>query len=133
MSPRARLLEHAAPVLYWLMLVVALVILLRGHHHPGGGFIGGLIAVAASAQLALILGVEAARRRLPIDPARLAALGVGLALLAGVPALLAGEAFLDHQRLGPLNTVLLFDLGVFLAVWGTLNGYVQALLEAPPS
>jgi multicomponent Na+:H+ antiporter subunit B len=89
MTPRSVLLERAAPVLYWVMLFIALAILLRGHNEPGGGFIGGLVAVAASALLAVILGPASAVA--PAAAGAIAAGGLrrslGLTLLSGLPAL----------------------------------------------
>lgn len=126
---RSILLERAAPVLYWAMLIVALAILLRGHNEPGGGFIGGLVAVAASALLAVILGPASALRRQPLAPLRLALAGVGLTLLSGLPAVFLGLPYLTHLWSGGWSTVLLFDLGVFCAVWGALTGYLYPLLE----
>ena len=126
---RSILLERAAPVLYWVMLLIALAILLRGHNEPGGGFIGGLVAVAASALLAIILDPDSARRRQPLAPLRLAVAGVGLTLLSGLPAVVLGLPYLTHLWSGGWSTVLLFDLGVFCAVWGTLTGYLYPLLE----
>ena len=130
MKPHSILLERAAPVLYWAMLIIALVILLRGHNEPGGGFIGGLVAVAASALLAILLGPDSAVRRQPLAPLRLALVGVGLTLLSGLPAVFVGLPYLTHLWSGSWSTVLLFDLGVFCADWGTLTGYLYPLLEA---
>lgn len=130
MKPGSVLLERAAPLLYWVMLLIALAILLRGHNEPGGGFIGGLVAVAASALLAIILNPDSARRRQPLAPLRLAMAGVGLTLLSGLPAVFQGLPYLTHLWSGSWSTVLLFDLGVFCAVWGTLTGYLYPLLEA---
>ncbi|MCP5279199.1 MAG: Na(+)/H(+) antiporter subunit B [Thiobacillus sp.] len=129
MSQRSPVLERAALPVYWAMLAVALFIFLRGHNEPGGGFIGGLVAVAASALLAIVLGPVQARRRQPLAPLSLAMAGVGLALLSGVPALFAGLPYLTHLWAGGLSTVLLFDLGVFCVVWGSLTGYLYSLLE----
>jgi multicomponent Na+:H+ antiporter subunit B len=126
---RSILLERAAPLLYWVMLLIALAILLRGHNEPGGGFIGGLVAVAASALLAIILNPDSARRRQPLAPLRLAMAGVGLTLLSGLPAVVLELPYLTHLWSGGWSTVLLFDLGVFCAVWGTLTGYLYPLLE----
>lgn len=134
---RALILEKVIPPLYWLILVAAGWVLLRGHNEPGGGFIGGLVALAATAAYAIVFGVDAAWRRLPLGPLRLAALGVVLALCSGLPALLVGKPYLTHLwfdlPLGfaelPLSTVLLFDAGVFCTVWGTLAGYAFALLR----
>jgi multicomponent Na+:H+ antiporter subunit B len=140
-NPRAVLLERTLPALYWVMVATALWVLLRGHNEPGGGFIAGLVAVTATSALAIVLGPSVARRRLPLAPVRLAATGVALALLSGLPApLLGGLPYLTHLwatvPLGvtelKVSTVLMFDLGVLLAVWGALSGYVLSLLAAEP-
>jgi len=137
MRGRVVILEAAAGPLYVLILAASIWVLLRGHNEPGGGFIGGLIAVSASILWAVAQGSDAARRRLPLrDPVMLGATGVLLAALSGVPAWLAGDAYLTHLwatvPLGitdlKVSTVLIFDLGVYLCVWGALAGYALALL-----
>jgi multicomponent Na+:H+ antiporter subunit B len=129
MTPRSTLLGQAARPVYWLMVSGAVWILLRGHNEPGGGFIGALVAVAGSGMLGSVLGTRTARRYQPLAPLPLALVGVLLALLSGLAAPLSGRPFLTHLWSGGLSTVLLFDLGVFLAVWGTLTGYIYALLD----
>jgi len=129
MTRRSPLLEAAARPLYWVLLAGAVWVLLRGHNAPGGGFIGGLLAVAASSLLASARGTVAARRLQPLAPVSLAMVGVGLALLSGLTAFLLGRPFLTHLWGGGLSTVQLFDLGVFLSVWGALTGYIYPLLE----
>lgn len=135
MNRRLVILEAAAGPLYWLILAASVWVLLRGHNEPGGGFIGGLVAVSASILWAVAHGSEAAARRLPSgSPVTLAAVGVALAALSGLPALLVGDAFLTHwwgtlPLVGvKVSTVLVFDLGVYLCVWGALAGYALALL-----
>lgn len=123
------LLTRTAPVLYWLMMIGAVVILLRGHNEPGGGFIGGLVAVTASSLLAILHGTPLARKYQLLAPLPLAMLGVGVALLAGIPGLIAGEGFLRHVPVAGLSSVVIFDIGVFLVVWGSFTGYIYALLE----
>ncbi len=130
MSPHSSLLTLAARPLYWLLLAAALWILLRGHNEPGGGFIGGLLAVTASSLLAIVVDTRAASRLQPLAPLPLAITGVLLALLAGAAGPLAGLPYLTHLWGGGLSTVLLFDVGVFLAVWGAFTGYVYGLLDA---
>ncbi|NDP48839.1 MAG: hypothetical protein GZ085_10740, partial [Sulfuriferula multivorans] len=117
MSPHSVLLLKSARPLYWLLLAAALWVLLRGHNEPGGGFIGGLLAVAGSSLIAIILGAPAAQRLQPLAPLPLAMAGVGLAVLSGLVGTLSGLPFLTHlwTDLG-LSTVMLFDLGVFFAV-----------------
>lgn len=137
MTSRALIAEVFIRALYAVLLLASAWILLRGHNAPGGGFIGGLLAVAASAAYALVLGSREALRRLPLAPLPLSACGVLLALLSGLPALLTGKPFLTHLwvdiPLGgtelPLSTVLLFDLGVYLCVWGAIGGYCLALVD----
>jgi multicomponent Na+:H+ antiporter subunit B len=138
MKGRVVILEAAAGPLYVVILAASIWVLLRGHNEPGGGFIGGLIAVSASILWAVAHGSDAARRRLPLrDPVMLGATGVLLAALSGVPAWLAGDAYLTHLwatvPLGitdlKVSTVLIFDLGVYLCVWGALAGYALALLS----
>ncbi len=138
MSPRALLAEVLLRVLYPALLLTSLWILLRGHNAPGGGFVGGLLAVAASAAMALTFSAAEASRRLPLPPTRLTALGVLIALLSGLPGVVVGQPFLTHLWFTvplvvselPLSTVMLFDLGVYLAVWGAVGGYSLSLLSA---
>ena len=125
---QSMLLNKVVVALYWVMFVFAVIVLFRGHNEPGGGFIGGLIAVAASSLLAIVKTPSEARRLQVLAPLQLALFGVLLALFAGVFAGLLGEGFLRHYWWNGFSTVMLFDLGVFLAVWGGLTGYVYALL-----
>ena len=69
--------------------------------------------------------------------ATLATAGVLVAAVSGLPAWAVGRAYLTHLwgaiPLGgtsmPVSTVLLFDLGVYLCVWGALGGYALALID----
>lgn len=138
MTPRALMLDLAMRALYPLLLAASLWLLLRGHNAPGGGFVGGLVAVSASAAYAIAFGAQRARLRMPLRPPALAAAGVLLALASGLPAALLGLPFLTHLwtklPLGvvdlPLSTVMLFDLGVYCCVWAAVGGYCLELLGA---
>ena len=130
MTERALILTVVARTLYPVMLFVAAWILFRGHNEPGGGFIGGMVAVSATAMLAVAHGSDKALRYLPLGPIRLAVTGVLLSLISGLPALFLGLPYMTHLWgtvplivLEPkISTVLLFDIGVFAAVWGALGG-----------
>jgi multicomponent Na+:H+ antiporter subunit B len=137
MRDRLVILEVVARPLYWIILAASVWVLFTGHNEPGGGFIGGLVAVSATVLWAVAHGSRAAERRLPLrDAVRLAAVGVGLAAASGLYALLSGQAFLTHAwgslPLGftsiKVSTVMVFDLGVYLCVWGGLAGYSLGLL-----
>ena len=60
MKGRILVLEVAARFLHPLMMAAAVWVLLRGHDLPGGGFIGGLVAVCATALVSVARGAEAA-------------------------------------------------------------------------
>ncbi len=124
------ILTAASRAIAALMLLFSAYMLLRGHNEPGGGFIGGLIMVTAFALYAKSFGVDAARRALFLEPSHIAFAGLLLAVLAGAAGFLAGEPFLtglwlflgasgDDKGL-PLSTVLLFDVGVYLVVVGSV-------------
>ena len=70
-------------ILFGLMLAVSLYVLYRGHNEPGGGFVGGLIAAAGFATLALARGVDVARATLRFEPMTVIGCGVLAALLGG--------------------------------------------------
>ncbi|MEM6972818.1 MAG: MnhB domain-containing protein [Pseudomonadota bacterium] len=131
------ILKAAARILVALMLVVSLFLLVRGHNEPGGGFIGGLIAASAFAVLTLSHGAETTRRAMRLEPVEILALGLAAALGAGFMAgLTAQEPFTglwlllgaDGGGKGlPISTVLLFDIGVWLTVIGSVMALVLAL------
>lgn len=130
MTRRPVILDVFVRLLHPLMLLASLWILVRGHDEPGGGFIGGMVAVAATAMVAVARGSHAARRSIPLGPARLSALGALVSLASGLPALLIGRPYMTHLwatlPLGltelPVSTVHLFDLGVYAVVWSALGG-----------
>lgn len=127
------LLNKMAMPIYWLLLIASVVVVFRGHNNPGGGFIGGLMAVAASAWLAIQCSPKTAEKWQGMAADKLALFGVLLAMLAGVIGWWLNGSFLEHAWYGAVSTVLLFDIGVYLAVWGGLSGYVYQLLCIQPS
>lgn len=125
------LLKKMAMPIYWLLLLASIVVVFRGHNNPGGGFIGGLMAVAASSWLAIQSSPHLAQKWQGVAAEKMALFGVALALLAGIIGWWMNGTFLEHVWVGVLSTVLIFDIGVYLAVWGGLSGYVYGLLAAP--
>ncbi|AWM59857.1 MnhB domain-containing protein [Pseudomonas songnenensis] len=120
-------------ILFILMLAVSLFVLYRGHNEPGGGFVGGLIAAAGFATLALARGVDVARATLRFEPMTVIGFGILAALLGGLPGLWLDDSFLAHQWaiLGSahIGTTLLFDIGVYLVVLGGILSLILRFYE----
>lgn len=119
-----------------LLLMFSVYALLRGHNLPGGGFIGGLIGATAFILYTIATSVEEAQAALRVDPSNLAMAGLGVASLGGIGAAFAGQPFFTGQWLFlfrdgdsyvPLSTVLVFDIGVYMAVFGGILTLVFAL------
>ena len=121
-----------------LLLMFSVYALLRGHNLPGGGFIGGLIGATAFILYTIATSVEEAQAALRIDPSNLAMAGLGVAALGGIGAAFAGQPFFTGQWLFlfrdgdsyvPLSTVLVFDIGVYMAVFGGILTLVLSLIH----
>lgn len=130
------ILRTTSRFLLVLLTLFSVFILVRGHNEPGGGFIGGLLIASGFALYALAHGPAASRSVLRFDPRTLLALGLGLALLSGLPAVLLGSPPLTGlwlpapvPGLGKVGTVLLFDLGVYLVVLGATLAILYTLAE----
>jgi multicomponent Na+:H+ antiporter subunit B len=122
-----------APLLTVVMLVFSVFVLLRGHNEPGGGFIGGLIAAAALAIYGIATGPAAARRALRVDPMALAGAGLALAALSGLLSLPLQLPFFTgiwDAWLGvTVSTPMLFDIGVYFVVFGSVTALGLGLAE----
>ena len=121
------ILRTTARMLTSLILLFSVFVLLRGHDEPGGGFIGGLLGGSAFALYGMGLGIPAARALLHVHPRTVIAAGVASLLVAAVAGLFVGDSLLSGQwlkdpvpGLGKVSTILLFDLGVYLVVAGTV-------------
>jgi multicomponent Na+:H+ antiporter subunit B len=127
-----------APLITVVMVAFSIFVELRGHNEPGGGFIGGLIAAAAVAIYGIANGPEAARRALKFDPLAFAGFGVALAGASGLLSALWGLPYLTGLwvffEIGDteiaLSTPMLFDIGVYFTVFGTIAAAALALAES---
>ncbi len=129
-----------ARILVALVFVFSLFMLLRGHHLPGGGFIGGLLGAISFIVYALACGSEEARKALRVSPEGLAMVGLGIALAAGLVSALFGDPLFTGQwywvggdsyetALFSINSVLVFDIGVYLVVLGGILSLTFAFDE----
>ncbi|RMD66501.1 MAG: DUF4040 domain-containing protein [Planctomycetota bacterium] len=127
-----------------LGLIFASYMFFRGHNAPGGGFIAGLVASVAIAVFRMAKGKGALKSLLPIKPAVLASMGLGLALATGAAPLFVGLATgqpLSFMHSGQahiplaggeefhLVSVMFFDLGVFFVVVAVSVGMLNRLTE----
>jgi multicomponent Na+:H+ antiporter subunit A len=128
-------LAFASPVFFWLLGGLSVIVLLRGHNEIGGGFVGGLTAALAFAIVTLTHGVDRAREKLRIHPLTLVGAGLLLAVVSGLPGLVVYGDYLRHIWVAVTifgvhvrqGTTLLFDLGVYLAVLGTVLAFLFGL------
>lgn len=134
---RSLILRTASRYLLPLLILFSVFIFLRGHHAPGGGFVGGLLAASAFALHAIGFGVDETRKLLVVRPQIL--MGVGLLcaifsaiiapLFTNLPFMTALWGEREFPAIGPLNTPLLFDLGVTLTVIGVVLLIIFVLME----
>jgi multicomponent Na+:H+ antiporter subunit B len=125
----------AAPIIVATMLVFSVYVCLRGHNEPGGGFIGGLIAASSVAILGMSIGSAATRRALKADPLAYAGFGVFIAACSGLASIFTGATFMTsiwlYLNLGdtvvPLSTPMVFDIGVYFVVFGSVSAIALAL------
>ena len=119
----------ATRVLLPLAVAVGIYIFLRGHNQPGGGFIAGLVVAIAVIMQYMASGYAWAAERARFDAHEFLGAGVLIAGLTGLGSFLFGRPFLTssfgyfHVPLVgevELATAILFDIGVFLTVVGTV-------------
>lgn len=134
---RTLIFRTVAPYLSSLMVLFSVFVLLRGHNEPGGGFIGGLIAASAFAIYGVACGVSPVRRALRFHPMGICAAGLLMASIAGLLSIFAAVPFMTglwlyvpvFGRELALSTVLLFDIGVYFVVVGSITSIALALEE----
>lgn len=116
-------------------LVAAFAILVKGYTQPGDGFSAGVVAGLGVVLQYLAFGREKAERLPLVRHAGSGAfVGLLLALLVAFAPVLMGDPVLTHYpppgakvlHLGTLEalTAVLFDVGVFLLVFGFVVGTV---------
>jgi multicomponent Na+:H+ antiporter subunit B len=128
-----------------LIILVSIALLLQGHNLPGGGFIAGVLTATSFVLLYVIYGIDSVGDALarqggefpipilrgpPSAYSRAFAVGLGIAVAAGLSAMLLGLPFLtqgvvffEHVPLyGELEvaSALWFDVGVYFVVVGAL-------------
>ena len=132
------ILKTATRLLVGLILTFSVYLLMRGHNEPGGGFAAALVAGTGFALFAIAEGPAVVRGAIRIAPQKIAMSGLSLALASGLVAIAVGRPFLTgmwwiwerkQNSALAIGTPLFFDIGVFLAVLGTILTLILALEE----
>ncbi|MEE4603480.1 MAG: Na+/H+ antiporter subunit B [Desulfobacteraceae bacterium] len=132
------ILKTATRLLVGLILTFSVYLLMRGHNAPGGGFAAALVAGTGFALFAIAEGPTVVRGAIRIAPQTIVMIGLSLALVSALTALVVGRPFftgiwwIRQNGQTPslaIGTPLFFDLGVFLAVLGTILTLILALEE----
>jgi multicomponent Na+:H+ antiporter subunit A len=135
-TARSVVLETVVRLAFHTVLVFGVYLLFAGHNQPGGGFIGGLVTGAAFILRYVSGGRRALRSAVPVDPRLPLAVGLLVATLTGVTAVVLGGQFLESGYrelevpvLGDLALVsaVAFDIGVYLVVVGLVLGLLRTL------
>ena len=123
------ILVTVSKLLLPIALLVSVFLFLRGHNEPGGGFIAGLVTGVALILQYIAEGSRRTEVRLPWDHLGVIGAGVLIAVATGMASWLFGHPFLTSTFayvtlpvVGKfeLASAMLFDLGVYLAVVGTV-------------
>lgn len=128
------LLRQVAKGVLPVIMVFAIYLLLRGHDAPGGGFVSGLVTTAAMVLHALAHD-ERDKRHGSSHVWRSTWIGLLVATGSGLVAVGAGAPFLTHYHFdvgdGALSfsTTLVFDIGVFLVVIGSMSTALAVFAE----
>jgi len=132
------ILQTVTKIVSFIILMFALHIFFAGHNNPGGGFVGGLLTSGAIVLLLLAYDIKTVANSLPIDFKITVAVGLLFAVGTGLGSFLFDVPFLTHAFgeltipiLGELhlNTAVLFDIGVYLAVVGSTMTIIQTIGE----
>jgi multicomponent K+:H+ antiporter subunit A len=128
-DPHPMMFAMVSQSLLPLAILVSVYIFLRGHNVPGGGFIAGLITSVAIIQQYIAHGVHWIKPRVKLDYQWIIAGGILMATTTGLGSWIFGKPFLsswfDHFDLPwigefELASAMLFDLGVYLTVVGSV-------------
>lgn len=135
-SRRSILLEVVVRLIFHALILLSFYLLLTGHNTPGGGFAAGLVAGLALVARYLTGGRAELGATVPVDAGRILGAGLALASTMALLPLFFGQAALASAwidlDLGPLGTVplvtsTLFDVGVYLVVFGLVLDVLRSL------
>jgi len=128
-KPNNLIYHHVIQGLFFFIVLFSLYLFLAGHNAPGGGFIAGLMSAGAIVFLYVTFPARFEKIRVLSMFKHLIALGLLCTVACGIGAMVLGYPFLT-QAFGyfslpvlgktELATAVIFDLGVYLTVVGSV-------------
>lgn len=122
---RTLILRTSFRVLTPLFFYFSAYMFFRGHDQPGGGFIAALIAAIPFMVHGVAFGVEETKKRYRINQFVISVIGLLVAAGSGALGILEDGVFMKPMWtdaklpiIGHFGTPLMFDVGVFLIVFG---------------
>lgn len=133
--------QHVGRLLLLPIFMIALAVIVKGYADTGDGFAAGVIAALGVLLQYLVFDHETAERMVIVRYAPLGALiGLLMALLIAYVPVLFGHAVLTafpragepavHFGTVEFITPVLFDIGVFLVVYGFSVGAIGAIARS---
>src|SRR5690625_7502221 len=95
-NPNNLILRSTSSLIIFVLLGFAIYLLIAGHNSQGGGFVGGLVTSAAVLLMYLAYGEKTVKKILPINFISLIPIGLLIATLTGLGAILFDYPFLTH-------------------------------------
>ncbi len=139
-QPRSYIFTTVVRFAFFIINVFAIYLFFRGHNLPGGGFIAGLASATSLILLSLAIGIEEMSRIMRVDPVKIAAIGMLVAIGSGVAPMLFDHPFLtqfnwhlhDVPLFGELHVgmPMVFDLGVYHVVIGICCKIIFVLTQS---
>ncbi|WP_182171636.1 Na+/H+ antiporter subunit A [Flaviflexus equikiangi] len=133
---RSVIFEVGTRLVYHTMLIGSLFLLFSGHNLPGGGFAGGLLAGIALTLRYLAGGRYELGAAMPVHPGVLMGAGLTTATVSGLFPIVLGGSTLQSAKFEFLlpvfgevkfTTVIVFDIGVYLVVFGLVLEILRSL------
>ncbi|GAB4222796.1 MAG: Na+/H+ antiporter subunit B [Gammaproteobacteria bacterium] len=129
------ILKTTSRLIAMIMFIASVLMTLRGHNNPGGGFIGALIAVSGFALFVIAQPHEG--KNLTSKCVRLIPLGFLCLITSAILSWLTQQPLLTamwhkidlfnaHIKLG---TPLIFDIGVYFVIIGSIVWIISVLEE----
>lgn len=130
------ILQAAIQVLIPIFFVYSLYLLFRGHDSPGGGFIAALVISTGLVFHMMAFGVAKTKEVYKIDTMRFTVIGLMLAFMGATLSFFLGNGFFNAiwteiklPMIGTISSVLLFDIGVYIAVIGAILKIAFTIFE----